>query len=103
MRRRDKVFFTAREEPNPPDTRLLVASFKIFLRATGVSHSQVAHELQISPGIVLGWLYGTIEPGKPALLAIKCFLEKKGSGHLQTVQQNDPSNQEQIKWHSFLS
>jgi len=87
---------------NPEKNRALMAAFRNFVNDTGIGHSTIAHELGISPGTILQWMHGTIKPRSPTLVAIKCFLERKGPAYLRAAQQDNQADREQSKWHSFL-
>jgi len=87
---------------DPQKNRALLAMFRNFVNETGVGHSEIAHQLGISPGTVLGWLHGTVELQSATLVAIKCFLETNGSAYLRAAQQDYQTDREQSGWHSFL-
>src|SRR5262249_40377206 len=55
---------------DPQKNRALLATFRNFVNETGIGHSEIAHELGISPGRVLGWLHGTVELQDATLVAI---------------------------------
>jgi hypothetical protein len=87
---------------NPEKNRALLAAFRNFVNDTGIGHSEIAHELGISPWTILQWMHGTIKLRSPTLVAIKCLLERKGSAYLRAAQQDNQVDREQSKWHSFL-
>ena len=89
-------------ETDPEKNRVLLAAFRSFLNDAGLNHTQIANQLNISPGTILGWMHGSIELGTEALIAIKHFLETNGSAYLREVQIDNQADREQdSNWHSF--
>lgn len=84
------------------NNRALLAAFRNFVNETGADHSEIGHELGISPGAILGWMHDTIELRSPALVTIKSFLEKHGPAYLRAAQQDNQPDREQAKWRPFL-
>jgi hypothetical protein len=82
--------------------RALLAALRNFVNETGIDHSEIAHELGIGPGTILGWIHGTIELRSATLAAIECFLETNGPAYLRAARQDNPADREQTGWHSFL-
>ena len=91
---RERVF-------DPEKNRALMAAFKNFVNETGADHSQIAHELGVSPGTILGWMHGTIELQSPTLAMIRCFLEKNGPVYLRAAQCDNQADRDKTKWHTF--
>lgn len=82
--------------------RALPGALRNFVNETGIGHSEIARELGIRPGTILGWMHGTIELRGATLIAIKCFLETNRPAYLRADQQNNQADREQTKWQSFL-
>jgi hypothetical protein len=87
---------------DPEKKRALLGALRNFLNETGISHSEIARELGIRPGTILGWMHGTIELRGASLIAIKCFLEMNRPAYLRADQQDNQADREQTKWQSFL-
>ena len=82
--------------------RALLAAFRNFINQTGIGHAEIAHELGISPGTILGWMHGSVELRSATLVAIKSFLETKGPAYLQAARRDNQADPKQSQWHSFL-
>jgi hypothetical protein len=82
--------------------RVLLGALRNFASETGMGHTEVAHQLGISPGAILGWMHGTVELRTATLLAIRDFLAQHGLEHLQATQQYDQEDRKEIRWHSFV-
>jgi hypothetical protein len=39
--------------------RVLLGALRNFVNETGMDHTEIAHQLEISPGTILGWMHGT--------------------------------------------
>jgi hypothetical protein len=90
-----------KEALNPQNNRALLAAFRNFFSETGIGHSEIAHELGISPGALLGWLHGTVELRSATLVVIKSFLETHRPAHLRATQQDYQAERAQNRWHPF--
>jgi hypothetical protein len=102
MYKRNEAFVMCERTLNAENNRALLAAFRNFVNQTGADHSEIAHELGISPGAILGWMHGTIELRSRALVAIKRFIEKDGAAYLRAAQRDNQAEREQTKWHPFL-
>jgi hypothetical protein len=87
---------------DPEKNRGLLTAFRNFVNETGIGHAEIAHELGISPGTILGWMRGTMELRSATLVSIKCFLETKGPAYLRAARRDNHADREQSKWHPFL-
>jgi hypothetical protein len=87
---------------DPGVTRALLGALRNFLNETGISHSELAHELGISPGEILGWMHGNVELRTATLVSIRIFLETNGPAYLRATQRENKEDEEETKWHSFL-
>jgi transcriptional regulator with XRE-family HTH domain len=67
-----------------------------------MGHSEIAKELGISAGEIMGWMYGTVELRTATLDAIRDFLRRSGPEYLLATQLGDQEEREQITWHSFV-
>ena len=82
--------------------RVLPGALRNFVNETGMGHTEIAHELGISPGAILGWMHGTVELRTATLLAIKDFLGRHGPENLQAARPNDQEDKGETRWHSFM-
>ena len=80
--------------------RVLLGALRNFVNETGIGHTEIARELGISPGTILGWMHGTVEIRTATLLAIEDFLGRHGPENLQ-MQPDDQEDRKEIGWHSF--
>jgi hypothetical protein len=87
---------------DPEKKRASPAALRNYVNKTGIGHCEIARELGIKPGTILGWMHGTIELRPATLIAIKCFLETNRPEYLRAAQQDNQADREQTKWHSFL-
>ena len=67
-----------------------------------MDHTEIAHQLGIRPGAILGWMHGTVELRTATLLAIKDFLGQHGLENLQATQLYYQEDRKEIRWHSFV-
>ena len=81
--------------------RVLLGAVRNFANETGTGHTEIAHQLGISPGTFLGWMHGTVELRTATLLTIKDFLGRHGPENLQ-MQLDDQEDRKEIRWHSFV-
>jgi hypothetical protein len=82
--------------------RVLLGALRNFADETGMGHIEIAHQLGISPGAILGWMHGTVELQTATLLAIKDFLGQHGPKNLQAMQLYDQEERKESRWHSFV-
>jgi transcriptional regulator with XRE-family HTH domain len=82
--------------------RVLLRALRRFVDETGMGHSEIANELGISAGEIMGWMYGTVELRTATLDAIRDFLRRSGPEYLLATQLGDQEEREQITWHSFV-
>jgi hypothetical protein len=89
-------------KPRSSLKRVVLGALRDFANETGMGHTEIAHELGISPGAILGWMHGTIELRTATLLAIKDFLGQHGPENLPARQLYDQEERKETSWHSFL-
>jgi hypothetical protein len=82
--------------------RVLLGALRNFVNETGMGHTEIARQLGISPGAILGWMHGTVELRTATLLAIKDFLSQHGPENLQATQLYYQEDRKEIRWHSFV-
>ena len=80
--------------------RVLLGAVRNFANETGTGHTEIAHQLGISPGTFLGWMHGTVELRTATLLAIKDFLGRHGPENLQ-MQLDYQEDRKEVRWHPF--
>ena len=82
--------------------RALLGALRNFANETGMDHTEIAHQLGVSPGSILGWMHGTVELRTATLLAIKDFLGQHLPENLQATQLYDQEDRNESSWHSFV-